>query len=80
MMIENWKSAHKMYSVQIAAALGAIAGLEPFFPQISEHLPPGWGAVFAVLFVVARLARQDKLKETTPQELWDETLKRIEKK
>lgn len=77
-MIENWKKAYRLHSVQVAAAFGILGLLEPFFPEISKHLPPGWAAGLAVLLIVARLAKQDKLKETTPQELWNETLKKLD--
>jgi hypothetical protein len=75
MLIKNWKQAYKMHSVQLAAIVATVAGLEPFIPQLAAFLPDGWASVAAVLIVVARLASQNKLHETTPKELWDEAMR-----
>lgn len=78
-MIENWKHAYKMHSVQLAALIAIVAGLEPFVPELQGKLPEAWVSVAAVLVVVARLMRQSSLATKTPQEVWDEAVKAKEK-
>jgi hypothetical protein len=80
MIIENWKSAYRMHSVQLASALALVAGLEPFIPQLAAMLPDGWASFAAVLIIVARLASQKSLQKTTPQEVWDEAMKAKDRK
>ena len=74
-MIQNWKKFYRMHSVQLAVALGVLAGLEPYVPMLASVLPAAWVPIAALLIVVARLVRQGKLEETTPTEVWDEAMK-----
>lgn len=77
-MIENWKKAYKMHSVQLAIIVATIAGFEPFIPQLAAFLPKGWVSGAAMLIVIARLIKQGSLKDTTPQEVWDETVRAVD--
>lgn len=71
-MIENWKQAYRMHSVQLAAIVAFLAGLEPFIPQLAEVLPDGWASVAAGLIIVARLAKQKSLRRTTLEQILDD--------
>lgn len=78
-MIQNWKQAYKFASVQLAVLVAIIAGIEPFFPVLSENLPDGWASAAAVLIVVARLIQQKSLETSTPQSVWDEAMRMRER-
>lgn len=71
-MIENWKQAYRMHSVQLAALVAFLAGLEPFIPQLAEFLPDGWASAAAGLIIVARLAKQNGLRRTTIEQILDD--------
>lgn len=73
-MIENWKDAWRMHSVQVAAVIAAVAGLESFLPKL-EGVIPSWAfAVLSIAVVVARVIRQPSLQ--APESVVEE-LKRI---
>jgi hypothetical protein len=76
MLIENWKQAYKMASIWVTSIVAFLAGLEPFIPKLAEFLPEGWVFFAALLIIAARLAKQKKLHDTTPKELWDETMRK----
>lgn len=78
-MIQDWKKAHKMHSVQLAALIAVVAGLEPLIPELHGRLPDHWVSIAAVLVVVARLVRQKSLETPTLDEVWDEAMRAKER-
>lgn len=61
-LIENWRRAWRMLSVQLSAAIVLLAAAEPYLPQLRDVLPDHWYAAMAVLVIVARLVKQPKLE------------------
>lgn len=58
MLIENWKEAWKLFSVQLMVVIGLIAAAEPYLPQLAAVLPEAWVAYAAPVVVLARLISQ----------------------
>lgn len=67
-LVDNWKRAHRMISVQLMAATGAIQAAWPSIPQdLKDALPHGivrWVSIaLLVLAVGARLVDQGSITE-----------------
>lgn len=60
-LIENWRSAWRMLSVQVAALLALVAAAYDYLPVLQTYLPEGWIKYAALLVIVARLIKQPKL-------------------
>lgn len=58
MLIENWREAWKLFSVQLMVVIGLIAAAEPYLPQLAGVLPDAWVAWVAPFVVLARLISQ----------------------
>lgn len=72
-MIENWKQFYRMHSVQLAAIVACVAGLEAYLPALEGSIPPWAYAIASILVIVARVIRQPSLR--TPEQLWKEAEK-----
>lgn len=60
-LIENWKSAWRMLSVQSAALLAVLAAAYEYLPALQTYLPEGWTKYAALLVIAARLVKQPEL-------------------
>lgn len=60
-LIENWKDAFKMTSVQAGGAIAALAVAEQLMPSLQAVLPPIAYGVLGVLVMIARVVLQKKL-------------------
>lgn len=60
-LIEEWRSAYKYVSIQLAALLALLVSLEPFLPQITTYLPSHWQAYLSIAILVARVIQQAKI-------------------
>ncbi|VVP01060.1 hypothetical protein PS862_02848 [Pseudomonas fluorescens] len=60
-LIENWKQALKMTSVQAGASVVALGVAEQLMPQLQTILPPVAYAVLGVIVMIARVVLQPKL-------------------
>ncbi|NBA95519.1 hypothetical protein [Pseudomonas sp. R5(2019)] len=66
-LIDNWKEAWKMSSVQVGGAVVALGVAEQLMPQLQAVLPPAAYAVLGVVVMIARVILQPKLPGTTKQ-------------
>lgn len=76
-MIENWKKAWKLYSVQALAVLALLAELEPHVPLLANWLPEHWVTIAAAVVLFARLVAQSK--DPGPHEIWSAAKEAAEK-
>lgn len=60
-LIDNWRSAWRYLSFQLAALLTILSALEPFLPQISTYLPEYWQVVLGGAVLVARVIQQTNI-------------------
>lgn len=60
-LIENWRSAWRMLSVQAAALLGIVAAAYEYLPALQAYLPEGWVKYAALLVILARVVKQESL-------------------
>lgn len=60
-LIPEWKQAYKFVSVQLAALMTVLLGLEQFAPQIAAYLPPEWQLILSGAILVARIVQQAKV-------------------
>ena len=63
-LIDNWKQALSMTSVQAGGAIAVLAAAEQLMPQLQAVLPPVAYGVLGVLVMVARVILQPKLTKT----------------
>lgn len=62
-IIENWRKAWRMLSVQFAALLFLLDTAAEHWPHYVQWLPDGWVKWGALLILVARVIRQDKVHQ-----------------
>lgn len=60
-LIQNWRSAWRMLSVQAAALLAIVAAAYEHLPALQTYLPEGWAKYAALLVIAARVVKQEKL-------------------
>lgn len=60
-LIENWRNAWRMLSVQAAALLGIVAAAYEYLPALQAYLPEGWVKYAALLVILARVVKQESL-------------------
>lgn len=60
-LIENWRAAWRMLSVQMAALLAAVAVAYDYLPMLQQYLPADWMKWGALIVIAARLIKQEKL-------------------
>lgn len=60
-LIDNWKQALSMTSVQAGGAIAVLGIAEQLMPQLQAVLPPIAYGVLGVLVMVARVILQPKL-------------------
>ena len=70
MFIENWRSAHKLYTVQLGLALSVVSFIEANSAAVAAALPPAWQGYLGVAIAVARVIRQNMVSQesTDPKE------------
>lgn len=59
-LIDNWKQAHRLWSVRLLALAGLIAALEPLSPSLATLLPERWYAWAMLIIGIARLIKQER--------------------
>jgi hypothetical protein len=62
-LIDNWKQALSMSSVQAGGAIAALGVAEQMMPSLQAVLPPIAYGVLGLLVMVARVILQPKLSE-----------------
>lgn len=67
MLIDNWKQAYKLFSVQAAAALVALEVAGDYLPELKGYLGDDFGKWLGLGIIVARIIRQ------TPARAGDDT-------
>lgn len=60
-LIENWRKAWRMHSIQLSALIVVLAGLESFMPELQQYLPPKVYAALGLAVMIARMFQQAKL-------------------
>lgn len=60
-LIDNWKQALSMTSVQTGGAIAVLGVAEQLMPQLQAVLPPVAYAVLGVVVMIARVVLQPKL-------------------
>lgn len=60
-LIDNWKDALKMQSVQVGGAIAVLGIAEQLLPSLQPVLPPIAYGVLGLLVMVARVILQPKL-------------------
>lgn len=61
-LINNWKQALSLTSVQAAGAIAALGVAEQMMPQLQAVLPPVAYAILGVVVMIARVVLQPKLR------------------
>lgn len=62
-LIENWKQAWRMTSVQMGGAIAVLAVVEQVMPALQAVLPPIAYAVLGAGVMIARVVLQPKLSQ-----------------
>ena len=65
MLINNWKQAYKLFSVQAAAALVALEVAGDYLPELKEYLGDDFGKWIGLGIIVARIIRQTPARAGT---------------
>ena len=60
-LIDNWKQALSMTSVQAGGAIAVLGIAEQLMPQLQAVLPPVAYGVLGILVMIARVVLQPKL-------------------
>jgi hypothetical protein len=61
-LIDEWRRAHKYLTVKLAVLLGAISTAWDYVPAVRDYLDPTWLKWFAVVMIVARVIKQDGVR------------------
>lgn len=59
-LIENWRGAHKLWSVRFSGIIAAIAGLDWLIPSIADVMPKWLYLVLAAAVAISRIVAQPK--------------------
>lgn len=59
-LIPNWKQAHKLWSVRMAAVTATVAGLDWLVPTLSDMVPKWAYFALSASVVVARIVQQEQ--------------------
>jgi protein-S-isoprenylcysteine O-methyltransferase Ste14 len=63
-LIDNWRKAHKFWSVRLAVIAALLGTVEQMLPYLGDFLPPQWFSILNIVVmlaaVVARLVAQPK--------------------
>ena len=62
-LIDNWKDAWKLSSVQAGGAIAVLGVAEQLMPQLQAVLPPVAYGVLGLVVMVARVVLQPKLSK-----------------
>lgn len=62
-LIDNWKDALKMQSVQVGGAIAVLGIAEQLLPSLQAVLPPIAYGVLGLLVMIARVVLQPKLSK-----------------
>jgi hypothetical protein len=58
MLIDDWKQAYRLFSVQVAAALVALEVAGGYLPELKEYLGDDFGKWIGLAIIIARIIRQ----------------------
>jgi hypothetical protein len=59
-LIPNWKAAHRLWSVRMAALTTTLAGLDWLVPTLSDMIPKWAYVALSASVVAARLIQQEQ--------------------
>jgi len=59
-LIDGWKAAHRLFTVQLAALLGLVATAWDYVPALQQYLDPAWVKWVALAIIAARVIQQNK--------------------
>lgn len=59
-LIDEWKSAYKLWSVRLAGLTAAVSGMDWLLPNLAGEIPKGVYFALAMLIVLARVVQQVK--------------------
>lgn len=62
-LIQGWKQAHLMSSVQLGAVAVVVQAADQWVPPVAAFLPPWLSGLLMAASVIARLVYQPKLAE-----------------
>jgi hypothetical protein len=62
-LIDNWKDAWKLSSVQAGAAITALGVAEQMLPALQAALPTGIYAILGALVMIARVVLQPNVSK-----------------
>lgn len=57
-LIDGWKKAYRLFTVQLAVLLGIVATAWDYLPALQQYLDPQWVKWFALAMVLARIVKQ----------------------
>lgn len=63
MLIENWKSAYKYLTVQLALALALLSEAFDYLPMLKEYVPQNYVMYVSIAIIIARIVAQPKIKK-----------------
>lgn len=61
MLIENWKSAYKYLTVQLALALALLSEAFDYLPMLKEYVPQNYVMYVSIAIIIARIVAQPKI-------------------
>lgn len=61
MLIENWKSAYKYLTVQLATGLLLLSQAYEYLPMLKDYVPQNYVSFIALSIIVARIVAQPKV-------------------
>lgn len=73
-LIDNWKDALKMQSVQVGGAIAVLGIAEQLLPSLQAVLPPIAYGALGLLVMIARVIVQKKLSKTANIEISPEVM------
>lgn len=59
LLIEDWKRAWRLSTIQIAAVLGLLDAAVEYLPMVKTYMPEGWVKYIAAVLIVARIIKQN---------------------
>jgi hypothetical protein len=68
MLIENWKSAYKYLTVQLAAGLLILSEAFEYLPMLKEYVPQNYVMYVSIAIIVARIVAQPKVSANKDKE------------
>lgn len=61
MLIENWKSAYKYLTVQLATGLLLLSQAYEYLPMLKDYVPQNYVMYVSIAIIIARIVAQPKI-------------------